>query len=98
MQTGVKPPLSFLKMTGIKVLAAFLFGENKRIVRTVLHSKYGIGLSVYEYKHTKIVEHSGLVSGYSSQFSFDAGSQYGVILFRNSRSGKTNLHAYSFEI
>jgi CubicO group peptidase (beta-lactamase class C family) len=98
MQTGVKPPLPFLEMEGITVLTAFLFGENKRIARTALHSKYGIGLSIYTYKETKIVEHSGLLPGYSSQFSFDTKSQYGVILLRNYTEGKTNLHTFSFEV
>lgn len=98
MQTGVMPPLPYFKMVGIKVLSIFLFGESKKIVRIALHSKYGMGFSVCHYKGMKIVEHSGLLNGYSSQFSFDKKSQYGVVLLRNYSSGKTALQLLSFEL
>ena len=98
MQKGVKPPLPFLKMSGIRVLSIFLFGEPKKIVRIALHSKYGIGLSVCRYKDMYIIEHSGLVPGYSSKFSFDKKSQYGVAVLRNYTSGKTNLDLLSIDL
>lgn len=98
MQKGVKPPLSFLKTTGIKILMLFLSGGNKKILRTALHSKYGIGLSVYKFKGITIIEHSGKVPGYSSQFSFDSKSQYGVVLLRSCDSGKTQLQTFSFDV
>lgn len=98
LQTGVKPPLTFFKRIGVGALSVFLGGKNKEIVRVALHSKYGMGLSVYKYKGTTIIEHAGLVPGYSSQFAFDKNSQYAVVLLRNYPQGKTDLHLFSLEL
>ena len=98
MQTGVKPPLTFFQRVGLGALSVFLGRKNKEILRVALHSRYGMGLSVYKYKGTTIIEHAGLVNGYSSQFSFDKNSQYAVVLLRNYPKGKTNLQLFSIEL
>ena len=59
---------------------------------------YGLGFLLYKDSTISLIGHRGVVAGYTTNFIFENGSKYGVILMRNYNRGNTDLYLRSIAL
>jgi len=59
---------------------------------------YGLGFLLYKDSTISLIGHRGVVAGYTTNFIFENGSKYGVILMRNYNRGNTALYLRSIAL